>query len=249
MSSPVPSNWQEFFDLQAASYDQNDFTRNTGVEVQFILAQTDLRPGARILDIGCGTGRHSIQFARLGHDVTGVDFAEQMIYHAEKRARADGVSATFIHTDFREYSSEPDFDLAICLCEGPINLIGHDEDPVAHAITLFQRAAASLKPGGWFVFTALNAYSQVRHMTDDDVEAGGFDPTTMVATYVNEMQTPVGAQHVYVRERLFFPPEVMAMLHHAGFNLLKVLGGTAGEWGDRSVKLDEIEILYLAKKR
>jgi 2-polyprenyl-3-methyl-5-hydroxy-6-metoxy-1,4-benzoquinol methylase len=249
MSSPVPSNWQEFFDLQAASYDQNDFTRNTSVEIQFILKQTELPAGASVLDIGCGTGRHSIKLAEAGFDVTGVDFSEQMIYHADKRARDAGVSPNFIHADFRQYESGPDFDLALCLCEGPINLIGLEEDPVAHAVTLFQRTAAALKPNGWFVFTALNAYSQIRHMTDEDVAAGGFDPTTMVATYVNDMETPVGLQHVYVRERLFFPPEIMAMLHHAGFNLLRVLGGTAGEWGDRPVKLDEIEVLYLARKR
>lgn len=245
MSSPVPSNWRDFFDLQAPTYDQNEFTHNSRVEVQFLLQQSGLAPGARVLDLGCGTGRHATLLAEQGFAVTGVDFSPGML----SVARAKSSAVDLVEADVRTWRGAEPYDLVVMLCESPLNLTAHDEDPVAHAMACLRGIAENLAPGGTAFFTALNAFFQVRQLKQEDVEAGAFDPVTMVAEYMNEMNTPAGTQNVFIRERLFFPSEMVAMAFHSGLQMQAVYGGTAGDWGERNLRLDEIEALYIAKKR
>ena len=51
-----------------------------------------------------------------------------------------------------------------------------------------------------------------------------------------------------IRERLLIPPEMVSLLRHVGFTVEAVWGGTAGEWGRRPIKLDEVEAMYVAVK-
>jgi len=241
---PKATDWQDFFDVQAPYYDQNDFTKNTEVEVQFLIAQLGLEPGQRVLDLGCGTGRHAIALASRGMEVVGVDFSTQMLVEARKKSS----SVQWVQADVCEYRSEQPFDAVICLCETPINLLPSGKDPIQHALDILRTFAENLKQGGTVAFTALNAYAQIRQMSDEDVEQRSFDPINMFSQYLNELQLPTGPQTVVIQERLFIPPEIIAMLRVVGLLPQRVYGGTAGEWGERALKLDEIEALYIANK-
>ncbi|HRK20896.1 MAG TPA: methyltransferase domain-containing protein [Fimbriimonadaceae bacterium] len=243
-----PVDWKAFFDAHAPHYMENVFTKWTTTEVQFLLDLFQLPSGASILDLGCGTGRHSIELARRGFDVTGVDLSSGMLAEARKAAQAAGVEVEWIEADATQYRTDKAFDAAICLCEGGFGLIGAQEDPVMHDLGILQTAFAALRPGAPFLLTALNGYSIIRQMKDEHVQEGRFDPATMMAAYVDEMKLPEGAQRIFIRERLFIPPEVVAMMRHAGFVVEHVWGGTAGEWGKRPLKLDEIEAMYVARK-
>lgn len=70
----------------------------------------------------------------------------------------------------------------------------------------------------------------------------------MLARYVDEWELPEGRVAMMIRERLLIPPEMVAMLRHVGFEVLHVWGGTAGDWGERPVKLDEVEAMYVCKR-
>jgi len=87
--------WAQFFDRHAIEYMDNVFTGNTLAEVDFLLALMPVQPGDRLLDIGCGTGRHSLELARRGYRMTGVDISAGMLAQAQEAAAAEGLQVTW----------------------------------------------------------------------------------------------------------------------------------------------------------
>lgn len=246
---PVSSvSWSAFFNAHAPNYDKNPFAQNTLAEVQFLMQLVPLASGASILDIGCGTGRHAVELAKQGYKVTGVDLSEGMLAVAQTKAAHEGVQVEWVHQDARLISFKEQFDLAICLCEGAVGLLGHEDDPQRHDALIFQAIAKALKPGGSFVLTSLNGYRAIRKFTDQDIADGMFDPRTMVASYYDEFDLPEGKQTVAIRERLFTPPETVKLLEEAGLRTDHVYGGTAGHWGRRPLQMDEMEAMYVCRK-
>jgi len=73
------SVWEEFFDAHAPIYEENVFTKNTIQEVNFLTEELAVRDGGSILDVGCGAGRHSIELARRGYAVTGLDLSQRCL--------------------------------------------------------------------------------------------------------------------------------------------------------------------------
>lgn len=241
------SRWREFFDAQAATYDVNPFTQHTSAEVDFLLSLYPVHPGAAILDIGCGTGRHSIELAKRGFHVTGVDFAPNMI--AQARAKAGDLSVDFVEADASTLVLDKVFDLAICLCEGGLGLIERAENPYDHDLAIFTSVQKHLQPGAPFVLTCLNGYSSIRQMKDEFTADGRFNPATMVSNYTDEWALPGGVQQLTIHERLFIAPEVTRMLEQSGFQVDAVYGGTAGYWGRRPLSLDEVEAMFCCRKK
>jgi 2-polyprenyl-3-methyl-5-hydroxy-6-metoxy-1,4-benzoquinol methylase len=80
------STWEEFFDAHAPIYEDNVFTKNTIREVDFLIEELSLPPAGSILDVGCGTGRHSIELARRGYSVNGLDLSREMLGRAAASA-------------------------------------------------------------------------------------------------------------------------------------------------------------------
>lgn len=242
----VARQWQTFFDSHAEHYDENGFTQNTVAEVDFFLSLFAIPRGASILDVGCGTGRHSIELARRGYAVTGIDLSEGML--AKARAKAEGLNVEFIQGDATDFDLGRTFDAAICLCEGAVGLIEAGEDAEAHDQSIFRNIARHLKPNGPFLMTCLNGYSIIRQMKDEFVHEGRFDPATMLAQYQDEWELPEGPRIMTITERLFIPPEITRMLRQAGFAVDHVWGGTAGAWGRRHIGLDEIEAMFVCRR-
>jgi SAM-dependent methyltransferase len=241
-------DWKEFFDAHAPHYDENAFTQNTKVECQFLREVMGLKPDMVLLDAGCGTGRHSIEFAKYGMRVMGVDISKGMLDIAKKKAEVERVDVHWVEADLTKWSNEPIFDAAICLCEGGLGLASRGEEPVQHDLAILKNIAGAMKTGAPLVITALNGYSVIRRMKDEDIEKGSFNPGTMMLFYADEWVLPEGTKEMYLQERLFIPPEFVAMLHHAGFRVRNIWGGTAGDWGQRPLKLDEIEAMYVCEK-
>lgn len=211
------NEWEEFFDGHAPVYMDNPFTRNTLQEVDFIIEELRLPPGSRILDIGCGTGRHAIELARRGYQITGVDISSGMLAEAEKAAGKANVEVVWIHADAKKFTSTSLFDAAICLCEGAFCLLATDDDPFEHDLSILRNIHAALKPGARFILTALNGCLMIRRYTQDDVENGRFDPVTMVEIHTLECDTPEMQKTVLVRERGYVPSELTLLFRMAGF--------------------------------
>ena len=242
------NEWEEFFNGHAPVYMDNSFTKNTVKEVDFILHELGLPPGSHILDIGCGTGRHTVELAKRGYQVTGVDISSGMLAEAEKVAKEAGTRVTLVHADATEFTSTELFDAAICLCEGAFCLLGKDDDPLEHDQKILHNIYCVLKPGARLILTTLNGCRMIRQFTQKDIENGRFDPVTMVEVSATEYDTPEGKKSVVVRERGYIPTELVMLFRLTGFEVEHIGGGTAGNWGRRSIDLDEMEVMVIARK-
>ena len=242
------NEWEEFFDGHAPLYMENVFTRNTLAEVDFVIEELKLPQGSRILDMGCGTGRHAVELAKRGHSVTGVDLSSGMLAQAKEAASQAGVEVEWMHADATEFETDKSFDAAICLCEGAFGLLGKNDDPLEQGLSILRNINRALKPDSKLMMTVLNGLALIRKYSQEDVEKGVFDPITLAEVYPMEYDTSEGKKSLLVRERGFTPTELKLMLGQTGFEVKHIWGGTAGKWGRRKVDLDEIEIMVIAKK-
>lgn len=240
------NSWEVFFDAHAPIYDQQVYTTNTAGEVDFLVAELQLLPGSKVLDIGCGTGRHSIELAKRGYSVTGLDLSSEMLRRADAAAKAANVSVQWIRGNATSFDIPERFDAAICLCEGAFGLLGREDDPIDQPLSILRNISRSLKPGGRALFTVLNGAAMLRRHQNLDVSEGRFDPLAMVV--FSEMPPQEEAPAVAVRERGFIPTELRLLFRMAGLSVTDMWGGTAGNWGRRLLDLDEIEIMVVARK-
>src|SRR5919108_2104431 len=115
----------------------------TGHEAEQILALVHPPQGAAVLDLCCGPGRHSLEFARRGFRVTGVDRTTRYLETARAAATREGLTVEFVQEDMRHFHRPAAFDLALNL----FSSFGYFED-VAEDLWVLQHLHGSLKPGG-----------------------------------------------------------------------------------------------------
>lgn len=147
MSNDISSAWYADFFTELP----NEFWRRavppdmTAADVEFIEAALGLPPAARILDVPCGSGRHSIALAGRGHRVTGVDLSAEAIDHARRAAEQAGLPVEFVLADMREIPADRSFDAAACLG----NSFGYLE--LAGTREFVASLARAIRPGGGLI--------------------------------------------------------------------------------------------------
>lgn len=108
--------WEGYFDETFIALYRDFLTpQRTALEVQGLREMLDLAPGARVLDVACGWGRHTIELARHGFAATGIDLSAHLLDSARRRAAKAGVAATFARHDMRALPFEGEFDVALSL--------------------------------------------------------------------------------------------------------------------------------------
>jgi SAM-dependent methyltransferase len=216
------------------------FTKGTEQEVAFLVDALGLQPGMRVLDAGCGPGRHALTLARRGIDVVGVDRSADFI--ALAREHAAGIDhVTFLVGDVRALAFEAAFDAAICLCQGGFGLLGGGEGEERALAGL----ATALKPDGRLALSAFNAYFATRHL-----EAGeDFDAATGVNHEHATLRDPDGHERAFdLWTTCFTPRELRLLARAAGLTVDAVYGVSPGEYAARPPSIDRHEHLLLARR-
>ena len=241
VEGPPSDDW---FDEIAAylgpAYLRNAFTKGTDQEVEFLVGALALQRGDRVLDVGCGPGRHALALARLGLDVVGVDRSSDFLRLATGAAEAEGLSATFVEQDVRALDFAAEFDAAICLCQGGFGLLGGRDEPA-----VFERIAAALRPGGRLAITAFSAAFVVRFLEEGET----FDPTTGVLHERSTVRDADGAQREFdLWTTCFTPRELELLARSAGLAVDALHGVAPGRYGARALTLDDPELMLLAHR-
>jgi SAM-dependent methyltransferase len=142
LQKEIPQDWYEtaFTGMSA----DMAWTERTGSEIDRAL--TMLRPegGERILDLACGTGRHSLELVRRGFSVVGVEIGGELVEIARKDAEEEGLEAEFIQGDLRELDFDGEFDIVLNLNDGAVGYFETDEEN--HRT--FEVISRALKTGG-----------------------------------------------------------------------------------------------------
>ena len=147
MNTTISDDWyKDFFSgLNCEMWNkavQPEWTRR---EVDFLLSTLNVQPGASLLDIQCGNGRHTIELAKRGFRPTGLDISAEFLTTLKERVEADQLAVEVIQGDIVATTLEPSFDGAYCLGNGfgYVNYEGMNR--------FVKNAAGGLKPAARFV--------------------------------------------------------------------------------------------------
>lgn len=249
--------YQTFFENYSRQYDNENFTHGTFGECDFIEKEISYNKSLKILDIGCGTGRHSIELSKRGYHLTGVDLSEPMLTRARQKAAEAKVLVDFHQADARDLPFIAEFDLAIMLCEGGFSLMETDEMNFA----ILQSAAKALKTGGKLIFTTLNGLFPLFHSVKEFMDASAnegnaitlqttFDLMTFRDYNVTSFVDDDGEEHrLECNERYYVPSEITWLLKSLGFHKIDIMGARLGEFSrDHVLKTEDFEMLVVAEK-
>ena len=239
--------FEDVADHLGGAYLRYSFTKGTEQEVDFLVGALGLAPGARILDVGCGPGRHALALGRRGFSVVGVDISERFVALAREATPPD-VAVRFERGDARALAFDAEFDAVISLCQGAFGLSaggGSGAVPLDPDRAVLEGMAGALRPGGRLALSAFSAYFQVRFLGDADsfdAERGVNHERTAVR---NEDGAEVPAE---LWTTCFTPRELRLLAEASGLRPDQVWSVTPGDYATRPPDIDHPEFLLLATK-
>jgi SAM-dependent methyltransferase len=208
-------------------------------DIEALLARTGLRSDMRILEIGCGWGRHALALAKSGlTHVRSIDIAPEPLQLAHTLARQDGLRCTFQQQDFMTVSDGP-YDALISLYDRSVcGFPTEAEDRCS-----LHHLSGLLQPGGWLVFGIndwpfhLPEACRDWRETDDGIELIEVVPdrAAMTCTDCVTLVRPGGQREYYeLTRRHYYLPELQRMLSDAGLSLHAAFHRLIGErpYGD-----------------
>ena len=249
--------YEKLFENYAVKYDNESFTTGTVGECDFIEKEIKFDKSPRILDIGCGTGRHSIELTKRGYTVTGIDLSESQLKQARLKASRENLEIDFQKQDARNLYFSEEFDLVIMICEGAFPLMETDE----MNFKILQNAANALKPTGKLILTTLNGLFPLFHSVKDFLESetekgnatysdNSFDLMTFRDHNITQFVDDAGnKKELDCNERYYVPSEITWLLKSLDFKTIDIFGAKLGYFS-RNDKLttEDFEMLVIAEK-
>ncbi|MFW5687674.1 MAG: class I SAM-dependent methyltransferase [Bacteroidota bacterium] len=250
--------WYEtLFENYGQKYENEPFAQGTLGECDFIEQEIGYNKDLKIIDVGCGTGRHAIELTKRGYSVTGIDLSESLLQKAREKAAEQGLKIDFLHHDARNLPFDKQFDVAIMMCEGAFPLMETDE----MNFEILKNVSQSLRDKAKFIFTTLNAlfplFNSINdfHASDTTEEAAkyhskGFDLMTFRDYNTTTAVDDNGVEkELECNERYYVPTEITWLLKSLGFKKVEIFGATLGAFSrnDR-LSTSDFEMLVIAER-
>ncbi len=234
----VGSHWFEpIAEHLGAAYLRYSFTKGTRQECDHLVGALGWQPGTRILDVGCGPGRHAHELARRGMVVHGIDISQRFVDLATRDAPP---GATFERLDARALAYEGGFDAVICLCQGAFGLMtANGDDEVVLAAM-----ARALRSGGRLALSAFSSYFVVKYFEDAvfDAESG----VNHEHTEVRDEQGVRAAVDLWTG--CYTPRELRLLGRMSGLRVDSICSVEPGAYGHRPPTVESAEFLVLATR-
>jgi SAM-dependent methyltransferase len=201
----------------------------TQAEAEFVAEAMGLTPGAQVLDVGCGYGRHAMELAARGFHVVGVDLSTPLLLRGGEEAQRRGLQINFVRGDMRELDFDAQFDGAYCL----FSTFGYFDDETNKRTAA--NIAHALKPGGRVLIEILNRDYVIADLPTrvwwegdgcvvlEEVELNYFSSRIQVNRSVVFDDGRQVEQEISIRA--YSLHEVGKLMHAAGFRVLEVSGG------------------------
>lgn len=237
MTDDIEHWFEDVADHLGPAYLRYSFTKGTRQEIEFLVPALGLEPGMRVLDVGCGPGRHAYALAARGIVVHGIDVSRRFIDLARASAPA---RATFERLDARHLPFDAEFDAAICLCQGAFGLMTTDQ----HDETVLAGIARALRPGGRLALSAFSSYFVMRHWegAEFDADAGVNHERTEIR---DEAGQPVEAS---LWTGCYTPRELRLLAAAHGLSVDSISSVEPGAYTNASPTADTPEFLLLATR-
>jgi len=252
LSGRIPDDWYATaFDAASA---EMAWTDRTGPEVDRVAKILQPKGDERILDMACGSGRHSLELRRRGFEVVGADISSDLIEIARRDAGEAGLEVDFVLSDLRDLDFEDEFDLVLNLNDGAIGYLESDEEN----LRTFEVISRALRPGGRNLIQLPNLlYAKERLPQRSWIPASDmielvehhWDKKTrrmegkMVAARFGEVLEDLGG--IEFSQRLYSVDELRQIYASVGMELLTVYHGSGRP---RDPKPGQFEIFVEARK-
>lgn len=238
--------WRTWFGpLYLALYDPV-LQERTPAEVDAIVQLLDIRPPLQVLDLACGQGRHSIELARRGFRLTGLDQSRFLLDVATDRAAAAGVAVRWVEGDMRRPPPlEGGYDLVLSLFTS-FGYFAEDEDDRA----VLRAAASVLRPGGRLLIELINGDRVRRTFQEREwipmgeatvLERRSLDPDGQRMHVERTIVRDGQEERTFHTLRLYGGAELSAMARQAGFDEVRLYGG----WDSEPLTVESLRIIAI----
>ncbi|MFW5952579.1 MAG: class I SAM-dependent methyltransferase [Candidatus Natronoplasma sp.] len=239
------SFWEEFKQILFSE----ERIKKTPYQVDRFVDLLDLKKGNKILDQCCGIGRHSLELARRGYEVTGVDITRKYLEEAREEARKEKLDVEFIKADIREFKRDDFYNACINFYTSFGYSPSEDEN-----IKVIENVYSSLKPEGGFLLDVMGKEVLDKIYTDEDlwrIDEGYFLEERMIKEDINMLESSwklIGddgevKEHRFMY-KLYTEKELKNLLKDVGFKEVETYGNLDGDRYDE----DASRLIVLAQK-